>query len=231
MTEARISEIFLSYQGEGPFAGSRQLFIRFYGCNLNCHYCDTRPGSYRSFTKQTLLSKTLDYGNDYNELVITGGEPLLQGEFLAEFLPFFKKHNKRPVYLETNGTLPEKFKKIFNWVDVVAMDVKLPTSTLSSEEQIWERHRSFLSVSRSKSLIVKAVVTGSTVMNDIKKLRTLLSGVKGAVQVVLQPVTVEGLLDETVDEEMLSFFKGYLEQKLDHEIMVLGQMHKLLGIK
>ena len=44
MTEkniAKICEMFTSVQGEGPYVGCKQLFIRFCGCNLNCDYCDT----------------------------------------------------------------------------------------------------------------------------------------------------------------------------------------------
>ena len=38
---ANVSEIFVSFQGEGVHAGRRQLFVRFGGCPLRCRYCDT----------------------------------------------------------------------------------------------------------------------------------------------------------------------------------------------
>ena len=38
---AKIKEVFTSIQGEGPFVGYKQLFVRFCGCNLSCKYCDT----------------------------------------------------------------------------------------------------------------------------------------------------------------------------------------------
>ena len=97
MEEAKVSEIFLSYQGEGPFAGSRQLFLRFYGCNLECEYCDTTLESYKSFTKDSLLGKVMDFEDDYNELAVTGGEPLLYADFLSGFLPLYRAHRKHPV--------------------------------------------------------------------------------------------------------------------------------------
>ncbi|MFA6988722.1 MAG: 7-carboxy-7-deazaguanine synthase QueE [Candidatus Gastranaerophilaceae bacterium] len=39
--DANIIEIFSSIQGEGPYIGYKQLFVRFSECNLNCNYCDT----------------------------------------------------------------------------------------------------------------------------------------------------------------------------------------------
>ncbi|HEX7575638.1 MAG TPA: 7-carboxy-7-deazaguanine synthase QueE, partial [Candidatus Methanoperedens sp.] len=38
---AYINEIFNSIQGEGPYAGTRQVFVRFEQCQLHCEYCDT----------------------------------------------------------------------------------------------------------------------------------------------------------------------------------------------
>ena len=39
--KAPVREMFVSVQGEGPYVGYRQLFVRFPKCNLNCIYCDT----------------------------------------------------------------------------------------------------------------------------------------------------------------------------------------------
>jgi len=38
---APITEIFSSFQGEGPHIGERQVFVRFSHCHLHCAYCDT----------------------------------------------------------------------------------------------------------------------------------------------------------------------------------------------
>lgn len=228
--KSKISEIFLSYQGEGPFVGSRQLFVRFYGCNMECKYCDTFLESYKTFTEKSLLSKILDFEDDYNELVLTGGEPLLFADFLKGFLPLFGKHREHRVYLETNGTLPCEFEKIQDFVDIVAMDVKLPSST-GSEEPLWDRHERFISSVGGKELIIKSVVSDASDIEDIKQLASLIKKIDGDFSVVLQPVTPVNEDIKEADEEMLSFFKGYIKSETGKEAMVMGQMHKCLGIK
>lgn len=228
--QARISEIFLSHQGEGPYAGSRQLFVRFYGCNLDCVYCDTNLESYKTVDEQGLLSKVLDFEDDYNELVLTGGEPLLHAEFLSGFLPVFMGHRSRGVYLETNGTLPEELEKVINHVDVIAMDVKLPSSD-GSDGTLWKKHEKFMKLASRKELIVKAVVTDSTTMEDVKRMSRMIGEVDGDIIVVLQPATAVNDFIHEADDEMLSFFKGHIAKETGKSVMIMGQIHKLMGIR
>lgn len=230
MREAKVSEIFLSYQGEGPFAGSRQLFVRFYGCNLDCDYCDTDLESYRSFNKDSLLGKILDFDDDYNELALTGGEPLLHADFLAQFLLLYRTHRKYPVFLETNGTLPDELAKIIDLVDIVSMDFKLPSSTGVAGD-LWQAHMKFVEIASKRELIIKAVITENTTIDDIKKMSQIIQGLNKPVSVVLQPVTpVKGLI-KAPDEEMIIYFRKYLEKTIARDVLVLGQMHKYMGIK
>lgn len=228
--KAKISEIFLSYQGEGPFTGSRQLFVRFYGCNLDCVYCDTFLEKYKSFSKESLLGKVLDFGDDYNELTLTGGEPLLSAGFLREFLPLFRKHKTARVYLETNGTLPDELEKIIDDVDVIAMDLKLSSSS-GSLKSLWRPHKKFIGLAVHKELIVKAVVTDSTTIDDIKKMSRILAETTGDFSVILQPVTPVGDLANEPDAEMLAYFKGYIRKETGKEPRIVGQVHKYLGVR
>jgi len=105
-----VSEIFKSHQGEGPSSGQVAKFLRLGGCDLHCRWCDT-PYTW-VFTKrqQKLHDQDRIYDPRHelrrmslseiirnlhgleNELiyspliVITGGEPLLQSERLAELI-------------------------------------------------------------------------------------------------------------------------------------------------
>ena len=112
-------EIFASLQGEGPSAGVPVAFIRLSRCNLACTWCDTaytwrfdgdnrphRDGiTFERKANQVKLSPTEAAeriaATGQNRLVITGGEPLMQGGALAEMLEHLPGIT---VEVETNGT-------------------------------------------------------------------------------------------------------------------------------
>jgi organic radical activating enzyme len=97
-------EIFASLQGEGPSAGRPVAFIRLSRCNLACTWCDTaytwrfegdnrehRDGVHYDRRANQVKLAPLEAAErvaamGQNRLVITGGEPLMQGGALAEML-------------------------------------------------------------------------------------------------------------------------------------------------
>ena len=151
--KARISEIFQSIQGEGPYAGVRQVFIRFFECHMHCSWCDT-PDSigdgrreYKEYSAQELFKAIKPLMKGCHSVSFTGGEPLLQAEFIKEFIPLLKA-SKLKMYLETSGVLYEGLKKIISDVDIVAMDIKLPSSTQC--RALWKEHEKFLKIARMR---------------------------------------------------------------------------------
>lgn len=105
-------------QGEGRHTGLRCTFVRLYGCNLHCAWCDsaetwdTRGLNGTAFPYRS-NSTTMTPWEVYRELrpldvdvvVVTGGEPLLQRDELYELTTLLAKH-RIAVHVETNGTLP-----------------------------------------------------------------------------------------------------------------------------
>ncbi|MCL5058290.1 MAG: 7-carboxy-7-deazaguanine synthase QueE [Actinobacteria bacterium] len=156
--KAAVREIFSSVQGEGPYVGTRQIFIRFDGCNLSCRYCDTaRSGAARHCRVEAVPGKRdfVEVANPLSgpELVkllqkyfnagghhftsLTGGEPLVHAEYLEGLLPAIKQMGLK-VYLETNGTLYAELSRVIGLIDIVAMDIKLPGT--SGCGPLWEKH-------------------------------------------------------------------------------------------
>lgn len=126
----RISEIFFSIQGEGPLVGFPTFFVRLYGCNLNCSWCDTpyaKEGQrYQELSPEEIITQWESNYKEIPYIAITGGEPLLQAQSIDLMNEFSKRGAK--VLLETNGSL--NIKRVPKEV-LIVMDVKTPSSEMS----------------------------------------------------------------------------------------------------
>ena len=99
----RINEIFHSLQGEGFHSGTPAVFVRFSGCNLHCHFCDTQHQTGKMMSLQEIVDEVNKFSNA-PLLVLTGGEPSL---FIDEaFVAELKHKTGKTIAIETNGTRP-----------------------------------------------------------------------------------------------------------------------------
>jgi 7-carboxy-7-deazaguanine synthase len=230
--KADITEIFYSVQGEGIFVGAKQIFVRFRKCNLNCSYCDesrSRPAKTYSAVKLVSEIKRLNKSKGpHHSVSFTGGEPLLYSDFLKDPLKALKKNSLRS-YLETNGTLPDELAKVVEFVDIIAMDLKLPSST--GEGEFWSEHYEFLKIASGKRVFVKLVVTPNTEEEDIYRAVDLVKSVDESVPVILQPATAISALDNRIDNKTISTFLNICTRNKLDDVRVIPQVHKILGIK
>ena len=230
MNTAKIHEIFTSIQGEGIFSGKRQLFVRFFGCNLKCAFCDTpqQPSNITEYTSDDLFSyisqKTAPA--DIHSISFTGGEPLLQADFLKIILPKLKQVNYR-IYLDSNGTMPKQLAGLIDFIDIVAMDIKLPSSTGLCD--FWNEHKEFLRIAMKKSVFVKIVVTDKTTNEDFYRAVTLVSKNDPHIALIIQPVSPQDGIDP-VDIETMNKFKNIASEHV-HKVKIIPQMHKLFGVR
>lgn len=119
----RISEIFLSLQGEADSVGWPTVFVRLTGCPLRCHYCDT---SYafsggKWWSLKAILAEVASLGARH--VCVTGGEPLAQRDVLVLLQQLCDADYQ--VSLETSGALD--ISQVDPRVSRV-MDIKTPLS-------------------------------------------------------------------------------------------------------
>ena len=219
-SKTKIREIFTSIQGEGPYIGYKQLFIRFCGCNLNCEYCDT--DFLLEKAKEYSVEALLDICNkhlDCFSLSLTGGEPLLSWQFLSEFLP----KCKLPIYLETNGTMYNELVKIIDYIDYIAADIKLPSCTGLKPQ--WENHARFFNIAKQKELFIKIVFDYSITDNEIQKSVDLCKECNS--EIILQPKMI-GNSPAVSSQSMTEILEKYIAKY--PKTRLIPQVHKFLNI-
>lgn len=121
----KISEIFLSIQGESTYAGLPCIFIRLAGCNLRCSWCDTAYAQTSEQGKDFPLEQIIGGVKKFNcKLVeVTGGEPLSQKE-TPELINRLLKLGCETL-VETNGSISLE---PVNANAIKIVDVKCPSS-------------------------------------------------------------------------------------------------------
>jgi 7-carboxy-7-deazaguanine synthase len=99
----RVSEIFLSLQGETSRVGLPTVFVRLTGCPLRCVYCDTEYAFYggRPISISAIMAEIASYA--VHHVTVTGGEPLAQRE--CPVLLGLLCNAGYSVSLETSGAL------------------------------------------------------------------------------------------------------------------------------
>jgi 7-carboxy-7-deazaguanine synthase len=140
----RVSEVYLSVQGEGPRVGIPTVFVRFGGCNLKCAKwpCDTPHAidakNYRQEwieTGQTVLTERITQFCT-NNICFTGGEPMLQLRTGMQGLIATLDNSGYHMEMFSNGTLLYP-RSVYWHVDIV-MDWKLPGSGEATDvEERW----------------------------------------------------------------------------------------------
>ncbi len=132
-----IAEKFVSINGEGQRAGQLAVFIRFFGCNLRCAYCDTawawefdQPGERLSADE---IYQFIKQSGVFN-VTLTGGEPLLQPDILP-LLQHLTADPQLSMEIETNGSQPLAAVLALPRRPILTVDYKLPGSGMENHMQ------------------------------------------------------------------------------------------------
>lgn len=241
--QASVIEVFSSLQGEGPRVGERHLFVRFQDCELSCKFCDTPlsfvinkfcrietpPFSKRfknvpnPLTVPQLNAMIAEF--DERVLAVTGGEPLQKVPFLREWLPTVRPRFQ--VLLETAGVHVHEFLEISEFVDIVSMDLKLPSAT--GMHPWWREHEAFLKAAAGKDLYVKVVVTSETSTDHVRRAMELVASVDSTIPFILQPASAFARFRAVPAVEQIADWQTLAQESLK-DVRVIPQVHKQLGI-
>jgi len=190
----QVNEIFKSIQGEGPNFGKPAIFLRTAQCNLKCTWCDTKytwDWENYDFTKEVkempideIKKKILDL--EIKHLVITGGEPLLQQDDLADLLSFLKPDFY--VEIETNCTiLPNKM--LTDLVD--QWNVSPKTENSGNPLELYENNECYYFFANQKNCFFKYVVENESDIPEIKNFVIKYNIPETRVQLMAQASTKE----------------------------------------
>ena len=209
----KVVEIFKSIEGEGVRTGLPVTFVRLYGCNLRCEYCDTKYSydekdlcAYTIHTVEEIVETVMQLGCP--NVTITGGEPMIHPgiERLLDALLLVGCE----VNVETNGTRLVPYKYRDNTSIIFTMDYKCPSSGMN------DKMEAFTFNTLRDWDVLKFVVSND---EDLDKMVEVLETIETKPAVFVSPVFGK-IEPETI--------VNYLLIHHLHNVRVQVQLHKII---
>ena len=210
-----LDEVFASIQGESTDAGLPCVFVRLFGCNVGCSFCD-QPQDPKNRTRVSignLVNKVLKYHIDY--VCITGGEPMLQWKALYPVILELVSLGKK-VAIETSGCVPidaDPYNRSFKYV----MDVKCPSSGVS-HKNVYEN---LMNLQMKDE--VKFVISDRA---DYEFMKKVLRQYPTPAKILVSPCFTPDF-KPMIGQEL----SDWLIRDRLHHVRVQVQMHKVIGVR
>ncbi len=191
-----------SFQSLGAADGPGVRFIVFFqGCPYRCPYChnpDTRVFSGgTAYTAEQIIEKAVRYKTYFEAggggITASGGEPLMQAEFLCELFSLAHKNGINTCLDTASVKVDEKVKAVLSHTDTVLCDIKFPNRELYKKYIGGELKNviEFLTLCREmkiKTVVRHVVVPGlSDSEESILSLKNLVSGIDTEMTIELLP--------------------------------------------
>ena len=208
-----LHEVFASIQGEGYDTGLPTVFVRFFGCNVHCVYCDQpqKRSECRTVSVDRVVAEVRKHG--IRNVCITGGEPLLQDEIYPLIYELVSLGYN--VSIETNGTLPieaDNYNRSFKYI----MDVKCPSSGVSDKNLY--SNLANLKVNDEVKFVIKD-------REDYNFMKSILIKYPTKAKILVSPMFDKDL-NPLIGKEVVDWL---VEDKLDH-IKLQLQIHKIINV-
>ena len=184
-------------------------------CKRNCKYCCNKQ-----YDVHKIPVVTHEELQKAEYVFLTGGEPLINANFLKQVLPDIKQK----IYLETNGTLSNELKKIIDYIDIIAMDIKIPSATGNTD--LFDEHEEFIKTAIKKELFIKVVFNEKITDEETDKILKLAS--KYNLPIILQPESNGNKIKNDIKIINKVFYKFRNQYK---NVRLIPQVHKFLDAK
>jgi len=197
----KVNEIFESFQFEGSRSGTLNVYIRFSGCNRQCSFCDTQHQKYVEMSPQQIVDEVLKKYKAQN-VILTGGEPLLQPEYdMVNLIETLKSYNIF-IAMESNGDLVDSGKNfnIVQKIDHLTISPKLPKSP-------------DIEIAKRMATEIKIILPDNYNLIDFTK----------AEKTFIQP--------EWNNPESLKYCMNFIKEHSNFPFRLSIQTHKYLGIE
>lgn len=209
-----LDEIFVSIQGESTDAGLPCVFVRLFGCNVKCTYCDQpqKACNRKRISIGALMNKIKKFGVPY--VCITGGEPLIQDEVYPVIYELVSEGYN--VSVETNGCVPIdscNYNRSYKYI----MDIKCPSSGVS-KKNVLSNLANLLPKDEVKFVIAN--------QEDYKFAKRILRSYPTSAKVLFSPMFNEKG-EPVIGQQLIDWI---IKDKL-YYARVQIQMHKCLGVR
>ena len=135
-----INSIYVGVEGEGVRVGTTQVFVRFQGCRLGCHNCDSKDtwafsNSFESPLERVVKDIETLSGGNIEWVSITGGDPLdsRHQDGVIALLKILRQKNFK-INLEAAGNTIVS--DIFDLCDYISFDYKTPSTGVTTDYQL-----------------------------------------------------------------------------------------------
>ena len=242
----QVMEIYLAPQGEGIFIGEPSVFIRFFGCNLKCVWCDTaysiNPKEWRKANPESkeepytemlvneVFDVVLQYSTGDTPVVLTGGEPLLQRDFHVLADKLFSIGAR--VTVETNGTvIPSAWPahlQLDNTKKQILWSISPKMSSARTAKP--DKERLLVFMQRSEPMQLKFVISSVEDFHEALHLLHALPTYAYEPNIVFQP---NGMLLDVYGIKKYLEILDWLQQLVIQEVLyknvrVLPQLHAMI---
>lgn len=216
-------------QGEGSVIGVKTMFVRTYGCDYRCAWCDSAFTWDGSVKDQVRMMEVPDIVAELSRLAegnfgwvtISGGNPALIGQPIRHLVDHLHSLGVK-VAVETQGS---KWQDWFPSVDVLTVSPKPPSSRMRTDWDMLDRlHREL----RAGNYVLKVVVFDDADFDYAKQVHQRYPDVPFYLQVGNDRVAQEGPTAERLLKKLNWLIGKVIADPDMNAVRTLPQLHTLL---